>query len=101
VESADRGDLFAHPRHPYTGGLLASIPRLDSPRGTRLTPIPGSPTQVLPWERGCAFAPRCGHRQDDCEGSPPPLTEDARRRLRCLHPLDPTPSATSPTGATR
>jgi peptide/nickel transport system ATP-binding protein len=101
VESADRGDLFAHPRHPYTGGLLASIPRLDSPRGTRLTPIPGSPTQVLPWEQGCAFAPRCGHRQDDCQGGPPPLTEEAGRRLRCLHPLDPSPTGATTTGAVR
>ena len=101
VESAERGDLFAHPRHPYTGGLLASIPRLDSPRGTRLTPIPGSPTQVLPWERGCAFAPRCGNRQDDCESGPPPLHEDGGRRLRCLHPLEPTPAGATTTGATR
>ncbi len=101
VESAERGDLFAHPRHPYTGGLLASIPRLDSPRGTRLTPIPGSPTQVLPWERGCAFAPRCGNRQDDCESGPPPLHGDGGRRLRCLHPLEPTPAGATTTGATR
>ncbi len=101
VESAERGDLFAHPRHPYTGGLLASIPRLDSPRGTRLTPIPGSPTQVLAWERGCAFAPRCGNRQDDCESGPPPLHEDGGRRLRCLHPLDPTSAGATTTGATR
>ncbi len=101
VESAERGDLFAQPRHPYTGGLLASIPRLDSPRGTRLTPIPGSPTQVLPWERGCAFAPRCGNRQDDCESGPPPLAEVDGRRLRCLHPLEPTPADATTTGATR
>ncbi|QIK68478.1 ABC transporter ATP-binding protein [Nocardioides sp. HDW12B] len=101
VESAERGDLFAQPRHPYTGGLLASIPRLDSPRGTRLTPIPGSPTQVLPWERGCAFAPRCGNRQDDCESGPPPLHEGDGRRLRCLHPLEPTPADATTTGATR
>jgi peptide/nickel transport system ATP-binding protein len=101
VESATRGDLFAHPRHPYTGGLLASIPRLDSRRGTRLTPIPGSPTQVLPWERGCAFAPRCARRQDDCEAGPPDLVEEAGRRLRCLHPLDPPAAEPTTTGATR
>ena len=49
VEAADRHPLFAEPRHPYTGGLLASIPRLDSARGAPLTPIPGSPTDTLPW----------------------------------------------------
>src|SRR6186997_1069478 len=59
VEAARRHPLFAEPRHPYTGGLLASIPRLDSPRGEPLRPIPGSPTDTLPWARGCAFAPRC------------------------------------------
>ncbi|HJY24210.1 MAG TPA: ABC transporter ATP-binding protein, partial [Actinomycetes bacterium] len=58
VESASRHELFARPRHPYTGGLLASIPRLDAPRGQKLNPIPGSPNDTLPWPRGCAFAPR-------------------------------------------
>jgi peptide/nickel transport system ATP-binding protein len=101
VESAHRNTLFAEPRHPYTGGLLASIPRLDSPRGTQLTPIPGSPTQVLPWEQGCAFAPRCTNRQDDCEAGPPDLVDRGARRLRCLHPLGPDEADHAPTGAAR
>ena len=87
VESADRDRLFAEPRHPYTGGLLRSIPRLDSPRGQRLTPIPGSPTQTIPWEQGCAFAPRCAHRTDQCTDSAPPLEQSEGRALRCFHPL--------------
>ena len=49
------------PRHPYTGGLLRSIPRLDTPRGEPLVAIPGSPTNTLPWSQGCAFAPRCAN----------------------------------------
>ena len=53
------------PRHPYTGGLLASVPRLDAPRGA-LHPIPGSPTDIRPWAQGCAFSPRCGNRIDPC-----------------------------------
>src|SRR5690606_17995452 len=87
VESTDRHRLFAAPRHPYTGGLLASVPRLDSPRGTALTPIPGSPTQTHPWTEGCAFAPRCGNVQDDCWTDPPALAPDTDERLlRCHHP---------------
>ena len=88
VESAERHDLFGQPRHPYTGGLLASVPRLDSPRGTSLTPIPGSPTQTLPWETGCAFAPRCANAQDDCRSDPPRLEQSGIRALRCHHPLE-------------
>jgi peptide/nickel transport system ATP-binding protein len=91
VEAADRHPLFAEPRHPYTGGLLASIPRLDSERGAPLTPIPGSPTDTLPWASGCAFAPRCVNVQDDCLASAPalePLPIHGGRELRCYHPLE-------------
>ncbi len=62
VESASRGELFARPRHPYTTGLLASVPRLDLPRGNALQPIPGAPSDTLAWAEGCAFAPRCSRR---------------------------------------
>jgi peptide/nickel transport system ATP-binding protein len=94
VESATRERLFAQPRHPYTGGLLESIPRLDSPRGAPLKPIPGSPTQVLPWSEGCAFAPRCGNRTEECTARTPGLDPDGDRLLRCFNPL-------APAGATR
>jgi peptide/nickel transport system ATP-binding protein len=87
VESTTRNRLFATPRHPYTGGLLESIPRLDSPRGAPLRPIPGSPNQTIPWTEGCAFAPRCGNRVDECTSSPPPLEYDGDRDLRCYNPL--------------
>ena len=87
VESAGRRELFADPRHPYTGGLLASVPRLDSPRGAPLHPIPGSPTDVLPWAQGCAFSPRCGNRIDACTESPPALEQAMGRSLRCYNPL--------------
>jgi peptide/nickel transport system ATP-binding protein len=89
VESATRERLFAQPRHPYTGGLLESIPRLDSPRGVPLTPIPGSPTQVLPWTEGCAFVPRCRNRTDECTSRTPQLEADGDRELRCFNPLAP------------
>jgi peptide/nickel transport system ATP-binding protein len=87
VESTNRDRLFAEPRHPYTGGLLESIPRLDSPRGTPLRPIPGSPTQVLPWPEGCAFAPRCRNRIDQCTSETPALEPSGGRLLRCFNPL--------------
>nr|WP_281386836.1 ABC transporter ATP-binding protein [Jiangella mangrovi] len=90
VESAGRRELFAEPRHPYTGGLLASVPRLDAPRGTPLHPIPGSPTDVLHWEKGCAFAPRCPNRLAACLDGPPRLESLGGRSLRCLNPLEQT-----------
>jgi len=93
VESATREVLFGEPRHPYTGGLLASIPRLDSPRGAPLTPIPGSPTNTLPWTQGCAFAPRCTSRVDPCTSEAPHLLADGPRELRCHHPLSTAPTA--------
>ena len=86
VEHADRDRLFAAPQHPYTGGLLDSIPRLDSARGVPLRPIPGSPTQVLPWAEGCAFAPRCERRTDVCTAQVPSLVTAHDRAVCCFHP---------------
>jgi peptide/nickel transport system ATP-binding protein len=102
IESADRHELFARPRQPYTGGLLASVPRLDGVRGAPLHPIRGSARDVIPWAEGCAFAPRCDHAQDDCltevAGSTVPLEYDGPgRELRCRHPLE---YPRSPAGAT-
>jgi peptide/nickel transport system ATP-binding protein len=87
VESTSRGQLFGAPRHPYTGGLLESVPRLDAPRGTPLRPIPGSPTQTIPWTEGCAFAPRCRNKIDQCTEATPRLERLPDRRLRCFNPL--------------
>jgi peptide/nickel transport system ATP-binding protein len=87
VESAPRRPLFAQPRHPSTGGLLASIPRLDAPRGDKLTPIPGSVSDNLPWDHACAFAPRCSQPIDVCTTITPQLEESPRRALRCHNPV--------------
>jgi len=87
VESAPRRRLFAAPRHPYTTGLLASIPRLDHPRDQPLAPIPGSPNDTLPWTVGCAFQPRCGRRTEICAEQAPQLQDDALARFRCHHPV--------------
>jgi peptide/nickel transport system ATP-binding protein len=87
VETARRRELFAGRRHPYTVGLLASIPRLDAGRGEKLTPIPGSVRDVLPWMDGCAFAPRCARRVDACVGEPPAMTPThTGHEFRCVNP---------------
>jgi peptide/nickel transport system ATP-binding protein len=90
VENTDRYSLFAQPRHPYTSGLLASVPRLDAPRGQALTPIRGSVADAIPWAEGCAFAPRCDNRIDQCTASTPALEPDAEtgRLLRCFNPVE-------------
>jgi peptide/nickel transport system ATP-binding protein len=88
VERGDRHPLFAEPRHPYTHGLLASIPRLDGARGERLTPIPGSVSDNLPWANACAFAPRCSQPIDVCVERTPELVEDGSRALRCHNPVE-------------
>ncbi|MEV4758913.1 ABC transporter ATP-binding protein [Micromonospora sp. NPDC049559] len=88
VETAPRHDLFAEPRHPYTHGLLSSVPRLDSPRGERLHAIRGSVSDNIPWSEGCAFAPRCDRVVDACLEGTPPLEPTARNgRLRCNNPV--------------
>jgi len=98
VETARRRPLFATPRHPYTVGLLGSIPRLDAGRGERLTPIRGSVRDVLGWPEGCAFAPRCDHRVDACLGEPPALVQaHDGRAYRCVNPVPVGPDATKTT----
>ncbi|CAA9369995.1 MAG: Oligopeptide transport ATP-binding protein OppD [uncultured Nocardioidaceae bacterium] len=87
VESNERRELFGRPRHPYTGGLMASIPRLDQPRGVPLQPIPGSPIDLLPWEQGCAFAPRCPNAAGPCRSEAPVLEKVGPGALRCYYPL--------------
>ena len=87
VERGLRHDLFAAPRHPYTNGLLGSIPRLDAPRGERLTPIPGSVSDNLPWTHACAFAPRCPNSLELCLQVTPALEGSDGRALRCHNPV--------------
>ena len=88
VERGDRHPLFADPRHPYTNGLLGSIPRLDSPAGERLSPIPGSVADNIPWDHACAFAPRCSQPIAECTRTTPELVESFGRALRCHHPVE-------------
>jgi oligopeptide transport system ATP-binding protein len=77
VEQAPVTDLFHTPRHPYTAGLLKSIPRLDEAAGEKLVPIAGNPPDLTNPPPGCAFAPRCPFRTDACEKEVPALVEVA------------------------
>jgi oligopeptide/dipeptide ABC transporter ATP-binding protein len=71
IERATATELYADPRHPYTLGLLRSVPRLDEPRRARLAPIEGQPPDLTRLPPGCAFAPRCAYRVERCVERPP------------------------------
>jgi peptide/nickel transport system ATP-binding protein/oligopeptide transport system ATP-binding protein len=73
VEQGTREQLLRDPQHPYTWGLLGSVPRVDRPRARRLTPIAGQPPSAGSVPSGCAFRPRCPMAFDRCV-HPPPLT---------------------------
>ena len=87
VEEAPVGQLFARPRHPYTQGLIRSIPRIDraATHKTRLEAIPGVVPSLLHPPPGCRFAPRCRYAAADLQGSHPAAARDRARaqgRLR-------------------
>lgn len=73
VEWGPSREVYARPRHPYTIGLLASVPRLDQPRKARLIPIEGQPPNLARLPGGCSFFPRCSRRQDRCTRQTPEL----------------------------
>ena len=73
VETATTDELFAHPRHPYTVGLLRSIPRLDEGGSRELLPIEGLPPDLTRLPAGCPFAPRCAWAIERCLTENPPL----------------------------
>ncbi len=77
VERGRADDLYYRARHPYTWGLLGSIPRLEDPAGDRLTPIAGLPPSLIGVPSGCAFHPRCPHVMDRCRSERPELVADA------------------------
>ncbi len=73
IECGTAHDVYGDPKHPYTLGLLASVPRLDQARGTRLIPIEGQPPDLTQLDDGCAFRPRCRFAVEKCTGAIPPL----------------------------
>ena len=85
VESAPTDDLFYQPRMPYTVGLLASLPRLDTDAADPLRPIPGSPPQVIDLPPGCPFAPRCPLARERCRKEEPELRPFGEGHLTACH----------------
>ena len=75
VESGSAMDIFHDPRHPYTVGLLNSVPRLDEELGRKLIPITGMPPNLINMPPTCAFAPRCQFKTEECERINPVLRE--------------------------
>jgi oligopeptide transport system ATP-binding protein len=73
VETDSADELYARPKHPYTIGLLRSVPRLDRPMAEKLQPIEGQPPDPLRLPSGCAFHPRCPFVLDKCRHEAPPL----------------------------
>lgn len=85
VEEGPVGAVLRDPRHPYTAGLVRSLPAMAEP-GERLTQIPGGAVSLLDLPEGCAFRPRCDRATLACE-FPPGLREDGERAYRCVHPV--------------
>ena len=83
---ADR--IFSQPRHPYTLGLLQSVPRIDAGRRQKLTPIPGSPRNMLSAPAECPFAPRCRYEVEQSRQEVPPLEQlESGHHVRCFNPV--------------
>jgi oligopeptide transport system ATP-binding protein len=84
VESGSAREIYGHPRHPYTLGLLRSVPRLDEARRDKLVPIEGLPPDLANIPPGCSFYPRCAYRIDRCRQEEPPLMlVDAKHYAAC------------------
>ena len=73
IERGTAKEIYSNPRHPYTVGLLKSVPRLDLPRRTKLEPIEGQPPDLVNLPQGCAFRARCAYAVDKCATEAPPL----------------------------
>jgi oligopeptide transport system ATP-binding protein len=91
IEEASIDELFARPRHPYTVGLLQSIPRLDDTK-EQLTPIGGQPPDLAHLPGGCAFQPRCPNVVDRCTSEAPVLSlAENGQRFACFNAHQYTP----------
>ena len=94
IERGDAREIYANPRHPYTVGLLRSVPRLDLPRRAKLDPIEGQPPDLIHLAPGCSFEPRCKWAVDKCKTDIPELTEAGEGHLSaCWRSEDLGPSA--------
>jgi len=88
VECGSAEDIFYNPQHPYTRGLLDSVPRLDRASGRDLHAIPGNPPNLLDLPVGCNFRDRCEKSREECR-EPPPVWQDGSGRMsRCVLPME-------------
>ena len=89
VESGLTDEIYAAPKHPYTIGLLGSVPRLDSPRKENLRVIKGLPPNLANLPKGCSFAPRCDYAMDRCKEEKPTLEPVGDDHFRaCFYPIE-------------
>jgi oligopeptide/dipeptide ABC transporter ATP-binding protein len=86
IERATARDLYNTPSHPYTRGLLQSVPRLDLPRDVPLQPIPGAPPDPMELVPGCRFHPRCTRASDRCRTETPVMQDIGEHVVACWHP---------------
>ena len=90
VETGPADRLFAQPRHPYTLGLLQSVPRIDAGRRQELQPIPGAPRNMLSAPAACPFAPRCRFEVEQSREQVPPLEPiESGHSVACFNPVPP------------
>jgi len=88
METGSADQLFSRPRHPYTLGLLQSVPRLDAERKTKLQPIEGSPRDMLRAPQACPFQPRCRFEVEQSSLEVPPLRElEPGHMVACFNPV--------------
>jgi oligopeptide transport system ATP-binding protein len=88
METGSAEQLFSRPRHPYTLGLLQSVPRLDAERKTKLHPIEGSPRDMLRPPQACPFQPRCRYEVEQSRQEVPPLREvEPGHMVACFNPV--------------
>jgi oligopeptide transport system ATP-binding protein len=88
VETGGVEDIFYRPQHPYTRGLLASVPRLDRVTEDELQTIPGNPPNLLDLPEGCRFRDRCSEAMEECRKRPPLWKADDGRASRCFLPME-------------
>jgi peptide/nickel transport system ATP-binding protein len=91
VEAGDAATVLDRPLHPYTHGLIGSVPGRNK-RGERLRQIPGMTPSLLSLPQGCAFRMRCVHADQSCETEPPSRAGYQGRELRCFHPMETVPA---------
>ena len=88
VETGSVNDIFYRPQHPYTRGLLASVPRLDRASDDELQAIPGNPPNLLELPTGCRFRDRCSEATEKCREPPPLWFAEDGRTSRCVLPME-------------